>query len=157
MAGQVIRRGERKWMVRIFLGRDHDTGKRRYHNHTVNGSKKDAERYRTAALHSRDLGTFVEPARITLNTYLDRWLKDVAKPRVRPRTYHDYKWLLANYAKPGDRILDTHLGSGSIAIACHYAGHHLTGCEIDPDYFEAACERVERETRQLDFFSGVSL
>jgi len=64
-----------------------------------------------------------------------------------------YKWLLANYAEKGDRILDTHMGSGSIAIACHYAGHHLTACEIDPDYFAAACERIERETRQLDFFS----
>ena len=62
-----------------------------------------------------------------------------------------YQWLLHNYAKPGDRILDTHLGSGSIAIACHYAGHHLTGSELDPDYFKAACERVERETRQTTF------
>jgi site-specific DNA-methyltransferase (adenine-specific) len=59
-----------------------------------------------------------------------------------------YRWLLANYAKPGDRILDTHLGSGSIAIACHYAGHHLTACEIDPDYYAAACERIRAETAQ---------
>lgn len=62
-----------------------------------------------------------------------------------------YKWLLANYAKPGQRILDTHLGSGSHAIAAHYAGVHLTACEIDPDYFAAAKERIERETAQLDF------
>ena len=61
-----------------------------------------------------------------------------------------YRWLLANYAKPGDRILDTHLGSGSIAIACHYAGHHLTACELDPDYFAAACKRIERETAQAE-------
>jgi site-specific DNA-methyltransferase (adenine-specific) len=64
-----------------------------------------------------------------------------------------YKWLLANYAEPGQRILDTHMGSGSIAIACHYAGVHLTACEIDPDYFAAACERIDRETRQLDFLT----
>lgn len=64
-----------------------------------------------------------------------------------------YRWLLKNYAKPGDRILDTHMGSGSIAIACHYAGHHLTACEIDPDYFAAACERIERETAQLTLFT----
>ena len=63
-----------------------------------------------------------------------------------------YKWLLANYAKPGDRILDTHLGSMSIAIACHYAGYHLTGTELDPEYFAAGVERVKRETAQRDMF-----
>jgi site-specific DNA-methyltransferase (adenine-specific) len=65
-----------------------------------------------------------------------------------------YKWLLANYAEPGWRILDTHLGSGSHAIAAHYAGVHLTACEIDPDYYEAAKARIARETAQLDFFSS---
>jgi len=65
-----------------------------------------------------------------------------------------YKWLLQNYAKPGQRILDTHMGSGSIAIACHYFGCHLTASELDTDYFEAACNRIQRETRQADMFSG---
>lgn len=64
-----------------------------------------------------------------------------------------YKWLLKNYAKPGDKILDTHMGSGSIAIACHYSGNPLVACEIDKDYYTAALERIERETRQLDFFT----
>ena len=64
-----------------------------------------------------------------------------------------YKWLFANYAKPGMRVLDTHLGSGSIAIAAHYAGIHLTACEIDPDYFEAAKARISRETSQTELFS----
>lgn len=62
-----------------------------------------------------------------------------------------YNWLLANYAKPGDRILDTHLGSGSHAIACHYARLHLTACEIDADYFREACARIIRETAQDTF------
>jgi site-specific DNA-methyltransferase (adenine-specific) len=62
-----------------------------------------------------------------------------------------YRWLLANCAKEGMKILDTHLGSGSHAIACHYAKMHLTACELDPDYYAAACERIERETRQLTF------
>lgn len=62
-----------------------------------------------------------------------------------------YDWLLKNYAKPGYKILDTHLGSGSIAIACHYAGYDLVGCEIDKDYFEAAKTRIELETRQVKF------
>jgi len=75
---------------------------------------------------------------------------DRIHPTQKPRKLYD--WLLANYAKSGDRILDTHLGSGSIAIACHYQQHHLTACEIDRDYFAAALERIERETRQLTLF-----
>lgn len=63
-----------------------------------------------------------------------------------------YKWLLANYAKPGQRILDTHLGSGSHAIACHYFGAHLTACEVDADYYEAAKARISRETAQTELF-----
>jgi site-specific DNA-methyltransferase (adenine-specific) len=62
-----------------------------------------------------------------------------------------YNWCLANYAKPGMRLLDTHMGSGSIAIACHYARLHLTASEIDKDYFKAACARIERETAQESF------
>lgn len=68
-----------------------------------------------------------------------------------------YAWLLSNYAKPGDRILDTHMGSGSIAIACHYARHHLTACEIDQDYFDAACKRVMAETSQVEMSFAVSV
>ena len=60
-----------------------------------------------------------------------------------------YDWILRNYAKPGQRILDTHLGSGSSAIAAHYFGCDFVGCEIDVDYFNAAKERFDRETRQV--------
>ena len=63
-----------------------------------------------------------------------------------------YKWLLTNYAKQGDKILDTHLGSGSIAIACYYMGFDLTGCELDADYFQAMQDRIKRETQQLTLF-----
>jgi len=63
-----------------------------------------------------------------------------------------YNWLLSKYAEKGQKILDTHMGSGSIAIACHYAQCHLTASELDEDYFKAACERIERETRQLTLF-----
>jgi len=76
------------------------------------------------------------------------------EPRIHPtqKPTKLYRWLLANWAKPGQRILDTHMGSGSIAIACHYFGAYLTATEIDEDYFNAACERIERETRQMDLF-----
>ena len=63
-----------------------------------------------------------------------------------------YRWILENYAKPGQRILDTHLGSGSSAIAAHYFGCDFVGTEIDVDYFNAAKERFDRETRQVAMF-----
>jgi len=63
-----------------------------------------------------------------------------------------YAWLMANYTKPGQRVLDTHMGSGSVAIAAHYAGIHLTACEIDADYYEAAKARIARETSQTELF-----
>ena len=63
-----------------------------------------------------------------------------------------YEWLLDNYAKEGDRILDTHLGSGSIALACWNRRFDLVGCELDPDYFAAATKRIEKHKRQLQMF-----
>jgi site-specific DNA-methyltransferase (adenine-specific) len=61
-----------------------------------------------------------------------------------------YKWLLSNYAKPGMRILDTHLGSGSIAIACNELGYSLTASEIDKNYFNAACKRIKETIKQYE-------
>lgn len=62
-----------------------------------------------------------------------------------------YRWLLKNYAKEGNKILDTHLGSGSIAIACYDMGFDLTGYEIDKDYYDAAVKRLENHKKQLTF------
>jgi len=63
-----------------------------------------------------------------------------------------YEWLLMNYAKERDTILDTHLGSGSIAIACHNLGFDLTGYEIDKEYFEAANKRIKQHKAQKRLF-----
>lgn len=63
-----------------------------------------------------------------------------------------YKWLLDKYAKQGDKILDTHLGSGSIAIACHDYGFDLTACELDKEYFDKAMQRITNHTNQLNLF-----
>ncbi len=60
-----------------------------------------------------------------------------------------YEWILMNYAKDGNKILDTHLGSGSIAIACHNLGFNLTACELDKEYYEAAMKRLNEHTAQL--------
>ena len=63
-----------------------------------------------------------------------------------------YEFCLMRYAKEGDKILDTHLGSGSIAIAAHNLGFELTACELDEEYFNAACKRIEHHTKQLRMF-----
>ena len=63
-----------------------------------------------------------------------------------------YKWLLQNYAKPGDLILDTHVGSASSLIACIELGFDYVGYELDPDYYKAATERIKRFEAQGDLF-----
>jgi len=63
-----------------------------------------------------------------------------------------YEFLLMNYAKKGDKILDTHLGSGSIAIACHNRGFDLTACELDKEYYEASIKRINQQIAQQRLF-----
>lgn len=63
-----------------------------------------------------------------------------------------YKWILDKYAKQGDKILDTHLGSGSIAIACHDYGFELTACELDKEYYDKAIDRIKNHTNQQNLF-----
>lgn len=63
-----------------------------------------------------------------------------------------YKWILDKYAKQGDKILDTHLGSGSIAIACHDYGFELTACELDKEYYDKAIQRIVNHTNQQKLF-----
>ena len=65
-----------------------------------------------------------------------------------------YEWLLTNYAKEGDKILDTHLGSGSSRIAAYNMGFDFVGCEIDKDYFEKEEERFREHSMQINLFSG---
>lgn len=59
-----------------------------------------------------------------------------------------YQWILKNYAKEGNKILDTHLGSGSIAIACHDYGFELTACEMDKEYYDNSIERIKNHISQ---------
>ena len=88
------------------------------------------------------------PRMFRYSAYLDK--KSKFHPTQKPVKL--YEWLLDNYAKEGDRILDTHLGSGSIAIACWNRRFDLVGCELDPDYFAAATKRIEKHKRQLQMF-----
>ena len=76
-------------------------------------------------------------------------------PRIHPtqKPVKLYEWLLTNYAEQGQKILDTHLGSGSIAIACNNLGFDLVGCELDQDYYKAACNRITLATAQERMFA----
>ena len=79
-------------------------------------------------------------------------LKERGKIHPTQKPAELYKWLLINNAKEGDKILDTHLGSGSIAIACYDLGFDLTACELDKDYFDAAMKRIDQHKAQLTIF-----
>lgn len=100
MAGQIIKRGERTWLVRVFLGRDTDTGKRRYMNKTVHGTAKDAQKFMNGTLRDIDLGQFVPPSQMTVSDFFDHWLETAARPRVSERTFAEYAYLLRKYVRP---------------------------------------------------------
>lgn len=75
-------------------------------------------------------------------------------PRIHPtqKPIALYRWLFRKYAKQGDKILDTHLGSGSSRIAAYDAGLDFVGCEIDKEYFDKQEERFEKHTSQMNLF-----
>jgi len=74
---------------------------------------------------------------------------DGKKRHITQKPIKLYEYLLIKYAKEGDKIIDTHLGSGSIAIACHNLGYDLTACELDKEYYDAALKRLKQHTAQL--------
>ncbi len=94
--------------------------------------------------------SFQKPTRVYIKNRAVLISQNTIHPTEKPIKL--YEWLLMNYAKEGDKILDTHLGSGSIAIACHNLGYELTACELDKEYFDAAMKRIERHKQQLSIF-----
>ena len=96
--------------------------------------------------------SFDRPAKCFRFMYTNVVGRDVNHFHPTQKPVNLYRWLLANYAKKGQTILDTHLGSGSSAIAAHYFGCNFVGCEIDQYYYHAAKERFDKETAQLAFF-----
>jgi integrase len=107
--GQIVGRGRRRWLVRVFLGRDRETQRRRYLSRTVHGPVRHAQSYLTKVLRERDLGRRVEGVTVTLDEFLDRWLDTAAKPKLRDKSYESYESLLRRYIRPllGERIMST--------------------------------------------------
>jgi len=94
--------------------------------------------------------SFQKPTRVYIKNRAVLISQNTIHPTEKPIKL--YEWLLMNYAKEGDKILDTHLGSGSIAIACHNLKYDLTACELDKEYFKAAMQRLKRHQQQIQMF-----
>jgi integrase len=99
MAGQIIPKGDRRWLVKVFKGRDPNTGKKKYFSKQINGAKKDAQKFLNGVLRDMDMGNFIEPTPMTLGMFLDQWLHSAAKPRLSARTFYDYEYLLKQYVR----------------------------------------------------------
>jgi len=112
-AGQLIPRGPRTWLVRVSLGRDRETGTRKYYNKTVRGSFREAQAYLNTKLQEFHRGNLSRAAAIRLDHYLDQWLAIAAKPRLRPKSYIDYECLLRLHIRPA-------LGGKPLGAICQF-------------------------------------
>lgn len=137
MAGQIRKQKridgsiiEETWLVRIFLGRESD-GKRKYYSKTIHGTKKNAQKFLTAKLREKDLGIFVEPASESLAKYLDRWLTEIAKPRLRENTFEGYERIVKIY-------IEKHLGTKKLS--------QLQGYQIQKFYNDLQREGLSART-----------
>ncbi len=97
--GNIEKRGENTWRIRVYLGTDPD-GKQRYYRETVHGTKKAAQQRLTELLRELDTGGFVEPSRETFAEYLERWLRDYAEHAVRPSTLRGYAMMIRRHIAP---------------------------------------------------------
>ena len=104
----------------------------------------------TGAVFEMAWTSFKSPAKAFRMSRVEAYSEGKIHPTQKPIKL--YEWLLTNYAKQGDKILDTHLGSGSHAIACNNLGFELVGLELDSDYFKASCERIAKEAQQERLF-----
>lgn len=100
MAGSINKTGNNKYRVRLYIGLGSD-GKRDYHFKTINGTKKDAERYLAKVVRERDLGELVDASNEFLKDYLERWLEISAKQSVASSTFTTYSNFVSTYLRPG--------------------------------------------------------
>ena len=101
--------------------------------------------------------SFSSPMKIFKHAYIGRYNPEPLKIHPTQKPTALYKWLLSRYAKTGDRILDTHGGSGSICIACHDLGFHLVWIELDKDYYTDAVKRFKTHASQQQLFTPLDV
>ena len=99
MVGHIRKRGKRSWALVIDLGRDAN-GRRRQKWITVRGTKRDAERELARVITELDTGAFVEPSKLSVRDYLERWLSDHAHSRVAPKTFERYQQIVRSHIEP---------------------------------------------------------
>lgn len=102
---QIVRRGDNRYLVRVFLGRD-ARGRAKTLNKTIHGNKKAATAWAREQETRRDLGSLVRPTKQSLNSFLDEWL-EMMRPNIRLRTFQHYEWTLNRYVRPvlGESLL----------------------------------------------------
>lgn len=100
MTGCLKKRSESSWSIVLYLGRDPVTGKKRQKWQTFHGNKKQAQAEMTRLLHELNTGAYVEPVKLTLGAYLERWLVDYAKTNVSPKTYERYSEIVKKHLIP---------------------------------------------------------
>ncbi len=98
--GQIVARGNERWLVRVSLGRDAETGRRKYRSRTICGSFRAAQHHLNNQLEERDQGRELAEVDLTLNQHLDRWLELAARPKLRNKSFSDYQSLLARSIRP---------------------------------------------------------
>lgn len=145
------------WGVNYYTGVNFPVG-RIIHDKLDGGKHKTSHSLSEADIASQSFNRLIKIFRYTWKGNVQghgiNWNNEGIDARIHPtqKPVALYKWLLKNYAKPGDKILDTHLGSGSSAIAAYEMGYDFTGFEIDAEYFAAAKERLDRHMRQGKLF-----
>lgn len=100
MSGNIRRRGKRSWQIQVEVGQDPGSGTRRRRYFSVKGTRRDAERALTDALHQRDTGIDLEPARLTVAEYFERWLRDYAQHNVAESTFELYAGVIRRHLVP---------------------------------------------------------
>lgn len=120
MKGSIRQQGKQSWEVRIYIGRRED-GRKLYRSHTVHGNKKDAQRELAKLLHEFNTGAYVEPSRMTVKEYLERWLQDYARSSVAPKTFERYAEIVRLHLIPA---------LGAIPLA-KLQPLHIQGCYSD--------------------------